>query len=408
MAVFYYKALARGGGVTEGSLEAAGRQQAFLLLEGQGLSPIRVDEAAVPSGKPQAEARVRARRRKIPSRILEEFLRQLSSLLTAGVQLARSLHLLARQAANAQAKRTWQSIHDMVVDGTALADAMAQFPETFQRVHIAMVRAGETGGFLDVVLDQIAEFQAREKELRSRVLAALVYPCVLACLSVVVVLFLLWFFIPRFSVMFEDFGASLPALTRCIVFFSRILRDYGLLIIALCALCAWLFRRWLRTDAGRRSWEHCLLGMPVVGELLSRFAMTRFCRMLGTLVGAGVPLIDALQVARESLGMQVLVDAVGGSTERVRRGDSLANSLADHATLFPPTVVEMVAVAEQTGEVERELLRVAARTEQDLDRQLKMAVALVEPALLFLMAAVVGTIVVGMVLPMFSLYGGIV
>jgi len=407
MAVFHYRALAQDDRPIEGSVEAAGRQQAFRMIESRGLTPIRVDGTATEEPRQEPKVRAPKRRKRLPGRVLEEFMRQLASLLSAGVQLSRALQLLTRQASNVSARATWQSIHDMVVDGTALADAMAQFPESFLRVHVAMVRAGETGGFLDAVLDQIAEFQAREKELRSRVLAALVYPCVLACLSILVVLFLLWFFIPRFTVMFEDFGTALPLLTQCIVFASRVLQSYGLLCVALFAAVVWLVRRWLRTETGRRKWEHAVLRLPVVGDLLARFAMTRFCRMLGTLTGSGVTLVNALQVARESLGLQILVDAVSGSTERVRRGESLANSLAEHTMLFPPTVIEMVAVAEQTGELEKELLRVAARTEKDLDRQLKMAVALVEPALLFIMAAVVGTIVVGMVLPMFTLYGSI-
>jgi len=266
-----------------------------------------------------------------------------------------------------------------------------------------MVQAGETGGFLDLVLSQIADFQSREKELRAKVLSALIYPAVLAALSLSVLVFLLVFFIPKFQGIFSDFGAALPGLTRFIVASSEVVGKYGVLLLLGLATVMVGGRQWLRTDNGRRESARMLLRVPLIGPLTARFAMTRFCRMLGTLTGAGVPLINALRVARESIGVQTLVDAVSASIERVQQGEKLGTSLADCPALFPASVVEMISVAEQTGRLGQELVRLATVTEADLDRQLRAAVALAEPAMLFVMAAVIGAIVVGMMLPIFTI-----
>jgi type IV pilus assembly protein PilC len=408
MASFQYRAVQSNGAVVEGAIDASSRQQAYSQLEGRGLNTLGLSEkkngaaASKATGKSSASGPARGSVR-VPFRALEAFTRQLASLLAAGVTLARALHILGREAASPSAKECWKAVHDLVIDGAALADAMRQFPQTFPRVYIAMVTAGETGGFLDVVLGQIADFQTREKELRGKVMAALIYPCVLMVLAICVLIFLLVFFIPRFTTIFEGFGAQLPLLTRAIVKSSEILTKYGVFVALGIGLAVFLIRQWLSTDQGRRAWEHVMLKLPVIGPLSARFAMTRFCRMLGTLVGAGVPLINALRVARQSIGNQTLVDAVSVSIDRVKQGERLAGSLSDCDVLFPGSVLEMISIAEETGRLDEELVRLATVAEGDLDRQLKTSVALAEPLMLFLMAGFIGTIFVGMVIPIFTI-----
>jgi type II secretory pathway component PulF len=280
---------------------------------------------------------------------------------------------------------------------------MGRSPDTFPRVYVAMVEAGETGGFLDVVLGQIADFQAREKDLRSKVMTALLYPSILLVLALCVLVFLLVFFIPRFQLVFAGFGGKLPLLTQLIVATSNLLRSYGLILVLGLVLAGFLLRNWLASEAGRRRWETWILRAPVVGRLLAQFAMARFCRMLGTLLGAGVPLVQALNVARRSLGNQILIDAVSASIERVKEGDALGESLQDCRDLFPGSVLEMVAVAEESSKLDAELVRIAGVTEGDLDRELKTAVAFAEPLLLFVIATFIGTIFIGMVIPIFTL-----
>jgi type IV pilus assembly protein PilC len=334
---------------------------------------------------------------------LETFTREMANLLAAGVPLSRALTIIMRETRNAVAKAQWTSIHDDVVGGSTLADALSKFPRTFPTVYIAMVRAGETGGFLEQVLNQISEFQTREHDLKGKVKAALVYPLVLAVLATGVLIFLLTYFIPRFSVIFKDLGAALPWLTRVIVAASDALVHHGPVLIIAFALIFIAFRRALSTESGRRVIETVLLRTPMLGDITARFALVRFSRMLGTLLGAGVGLINALRVAKEAIGNQVLSDTVAKAIEEVQDGASLAKSLSSCPTLFPPSVYEMVAVAEETGRLDKELMRMSVAMESDLDRRLRMLVALAEPAMLFVMAAIIGTVVVGMLMPLFQL-----
>jgi len=280
---------------------------------------------------------------------------------------------------------------------------MAQSPKVFPRVYVAMVQAGETGGFLDLVLAQIADFQAREKELRSKVMTAMLYPSILLVLALGVVVFLLTFFIPRFQTVFAGFGASLPLATQLVVSTSEAVRSYGLFVALGLAILGILVRNWVTSEKGRRVWENLILRVPILGPLVAQFAMSRFCRMLGTLLGAGVPLVQGLNVARKSIGNQVLVDAVSQSIERVQQGGQLGASLADCRGLFSGSVLEMISVAEESGRLDQELVRIANVTEGDLDRELKTAVAFAEPLMLFLIAGFIGTIFISMVLPIFTL-----
>ena len=311
--------------------------------------------------------------------------------------------ILHKEASSPAAGAKWKEIHDLVIDGMSLADAMAKSPETFPRVYVAMVQAGETGGFLDLVLAQIADFQAREKDLRGKVLTAMLYPAILLVLALGVVIFLLVFFIPKFQAIFSGFGASLPVLTEMIIATSHALRSYGLFVLGGLVGVGMSLRTWFNSEKGRRAWEGMILRAPVVGPLVAQFAMARFCRMLGTLLGASVPLVQALNVARKSIGNQILVDAVSASITRVSEGGQLGQSLANCRNLFPGSVLEMVAVAEESGKLDVELVRIAVVTEADLDRNLKTGVALLEPLMLFLIAGFIGTIFIGMVLPIFTM-----
>jgi type II secretory pathway component PulF len=417
---FHYRALQGDGTIAEGQIEAGGRQEALRQMESRGLRPIKLAEhkngkaqKVEPNGKPhKADATAGSETsfklslggsNRISARMLENFTRLLSSLLAAGVPLSRALVILCKESTAPAARTKWKEIHDLVIDGMSLADAMAKSPETFPRVYVAMVEAGETGGFLDVVLAQIADFQSREKEMRSKVLTAMLYPTILLCLATGVLVFLLVFFIPRFQTIFTGFGGHLPLLTQMIVGASDLLRSYGPILLVGLGITAYMLRTWVVSEQGRRAWEGLILRAPVAGPLLSQFAMARFCRMLGTLLGAGVPLINALNVARRSMGNQILVDAVSNSIERVKEGKQLGPSLADCGTLFSGSVVEMVSVAEESGKLDQELVRIANVTEGDLDRQLKAAVAMAEPVMLFFIAAFIGTIFIGMVIPIFTL-----
>ncbi|MEA2710202.1 MAG: type pilus assembly protein PilC [Phycisphaerales bacterium] len=402
MATFAYTALDRQGRRLSGIIPADNRAAAMDQVLGRGLAPVLIEEqrASGPGGSGDANEPPPTR---VPAKAVESFTRELANLLSAGLSLSRALHLLRREASNPAARNVWSKIHDDVVGGTSLAESLAKWPKSFSPVYVAMIRAGEAGGFLPIVLQQISDFRTRDQDLKGKIKAAMVYPCVLAALATCVLIFLMTFFIPRFSTLFEEFGSKLPYLTQIIVAISHWLTTYGWLLAIVIIGGAFALRNAIATPSGRRFLERTMLKTPLLGSVVARFALVRFCRMLGTLVGAGVPLVASLRVAREALGNQTLADAVTHAIEEVQRGQPLSRSLASNPLLFPPSVIEMIAVAEETSRVDKELVRLSITYEGDLDRNLRMLVALAEPALLIIMASLIGTVVVGMLLPIFTL-----
>ena len=412
MPTFSYRALQADGKIADGVLDAGSRPDALRQMETLGLRPVNITEKSSGAVKKNGSAAPAAASgnisfnfaaKKVSAKELENFTRLLSSLLAAGVPLSRAMVILAKEASSPVAQTKWKELHDRVVDGMSLADAMAKSPETFPRVYVAMVEAGEAGGFLDVVLAQIAEFQSREKELKSKVMVAMLYPSILLVLALVVLTVLLVFFIPKFQKVFASIHGALPLITQVIIAASDLIRHYGLFVAAAIVGIGFMIRAWVVSEKGKRAWEGIVLKSPLIGPLIAQFAMARFCRMLGTLIGAGVPLVHGLNVARRSIGNQILVDAVAQAIDRVQQGGRLGQSLANCRTLFPGSVLEMISVAEESGKLDVELVRVAAVTEVDLDRNLKTAVAFAEPLMLFLIAGFIGIIFIGMLLPVLSM-----
>jgi type II secretory pathway component PulF len=404
MAVFAYTALDATGRTMSGTVPADNKASAIDHVIGQGLSPVTVEENKNGKAAPTlADGSTRPPPSRVPQSALESFTRELANLLAAGLPLSRALHLLRREVSHPGAKYVWSRVHDDVVGGKPLAEAMAAWPKVFSSVYVAMVRAGEAGGFLHVVLQQIADFRTRDQELKGKVKAAMVYPVVLGCLATAVLIFLLTFFIPRFTPLFAQFGGNLPFLTQIIVGASHWLTQYGIFIAIAAVAIAISIRRAVTSESGKRFVERSMLRAPVVGKLAARFALVRFARMLGTLVGSGVPLVASLRVAKEAIGNQTLADSISRSIDEVQRGVALSRSLAGDTLLFPASVIEMIAIAEETGRLDKELVRLAGSYEGELDRGLRMLVALAEPALLFIMAGLIGTVVVGMLLPVFNL-----
>jgi type II secretory pathway component PulF len=399
VSTFTYVAIDRAGKQTSGTIPADNRAAAMDAVIGRGLSPVSIQESA---GGAASAAPVTAST-KVSKKAVESFTRELANLLAAGLSLSRALALLRREATSPAAKNVWTKIHDDVVGGESLADSLAKYPQAFNSVYVAMVRAGEAGGFLHVVLQQIADFRQREADLVGKVKAAMIYPIALACVASCVLIFLLTFFIPKFGSIFDQFGSKLPVLTRVVVAISGWLLSYGPFLAVAAVVGVFMLRRWMQTDVGRRRFERVVLGTPALGTVVARFALVRFSRMLGTLVGSGVPLVISLRTAKEAIGNQTLSDAVGTAIEEVQRGTPLSRALAPNKVLFPASVIEMISIAEETGRLDKELLRMSVSYETDLDRNLRMLVALAEPLLLVIMAALIGTVVVSMLLPVFTL-----
>ena len=301
---FAYTAINRGGTKSSGSIPADSRAAAMDAIEAKGLDPRRDHRGQKRRGRRRLRRRQGPRRRRSRKKAVEAFTRELANLLAGGLSLSRALALLKREASSPAAKFVWGRIHDDVVGGEALADAMAKWPGVFSDVYVAMIRAGEAGGFLHVVLQQISDFRQREADLTGKVKTALIYPIALATIATGVMIFLLTFFIPRFKTIFAQFGSDLPLLTKAVVAISGSLLTYGPFVAVGIVVGVIALRRHAQTEKGRRQTELLLLKMPALGVVLSRFALVRFTRMLGTLLGAGVPLVAALKVARAALGQQ--------------------------------------------------------------------------------------------------------
>jgi len=399
---FLYSALEQGGKKVSGSLKAETRGAVLDYIHEKGMRPLSIEEGEnngnVKSGRSLFPAG-----RRVSRGNAEVFLRQISNLLTAGIPLNRAIEIIIREASQPGVKKEWNEIRSDVVGGESLASALAKWPKSFPPVYVAMVRAGETGGFLSVVLEQIADFKAREEDLKGRVKAALVYPVILVVMAVIVLTFLMIYFIPQFASIFEEFGGSLPLLTRLIMSFSSWILKYGLILAAVAVFIIIGVRRLLSSMGGKRGVERIFINLPLLGPVLLKFSLVRFCRMLGTLLESGVSLVMSLNVAREAIGNQSLSDAVADAVDKVKNGITLARGLSANAKLFPASVIEMIGVAEESGRLDKELLRLAGTYETELDRRLRMLVAIIEPVVLIFMAGLVGIVVIGMLMPVFTL-----
>ena len=400
MLAFRYSALNENGKTVKGVIDALDHSDAIRRLEVQQLSPMDVQQQH--GGKTASGGT-----KHLPMAKMLDFSRQLGGLLSAGVPMSRALTVIEKETTHPVAKTIWHDIHQRVQDGQSLAQAMQAQGAIFPSVHIAMVRAGEAGGFLDVVLAQVADFLEKQRELRTRVLGALIYPALLGVIATAVVVFLLIWFIPKFEEIFEQFGQQLPLLTRFIQGVSAILTEHGIWAAVGLLIVVVGTRFALATPKGKYVFERAVLNTPGLKHAVFQLSRVRFCRMLGTLLEAGVPLLRALSVAREAAGGQIMQQQLLQTESRVQQGEALSQSLSAAPQLIPLSVMETISVAEASGSLSQELKRLANYQEKELDRRLKTLVALVEPLLLMVMAAMVGTIVVGMLLPVFDLWGAV-
>ncbi len=390
MPTFAYEARDAAGARVAGTVDAASEVAALNDLQSRGLSPTRLAERAAP--------RVRG----VGARALANSYRQLGDLLRAGVPLMRSLRLLGRGKANPRLAAAWSSVADGVQDGERLADAMARHPAIFPDVQVAMVRAGERGGFLEDVFARLASFIENQAEMRSKVVGNLIYPVILLSVGFGIVIAALVFFVPKFK-KFHVKG-EMPAATRFLMGVSDLLVErWPLILLALAALAVLAWWAWRRPALQRRV-RDAELRVPQYGSLVRAVCVARFTRVLGTLLANGIPLLQAMTIARDAAGHPRLVDSVDHAIDAVRSGEPLAEPLAQSG-FFEPDVVEMISVGESSNNLPSVLGGVADTLEKRVDRTLAVAVKLMEPALLLFLATVVLSIFLALVLPMLQLGG---
>lgn len=397
MAAYQYRALNAAGHEVAGIIEVATRNLAGTHLRERGLRPYEMHEVAGP-----AAARGMFRRgARVKLTDLATFTRQLSTLLTAGLPLLRGLNILTEQTANARLKDIIGTLIKDIQGGLPLSGALGKHHE-FDRIYVNMVKAGEAGGVLEVVLDRLATFAEKDLELRTKIRGALTYPAVMGLVAASVVTFLLVFVIPTFTKMFGDVGVALPLPTQLVVAASTIITNYWYIVVAALAALATVYRQMQRTAAGRLRLDAAKLRLPVFGLLNRNVATARFTRTFGTLLAAGVPLLQTLEILRDVAGNEVVSRAVEKVAASVTEGESIAKPLHE-ARVFAPMVTHIIAVGEETGALETMLEKLADQYEMVVDETVAALASLIEPLMIVVMGGVVGLIVTALFFPMFDI-----
>lgn len=392
---FAYIARDATGQKISGTLSAATDREVLSVLATRSLFPVQVTAEKSSSASSSL---------KVKGLVMATLYAQLAALLKSGVPLLRSLSVLREQSSNKNLKMILDDVHRRVEDGTALGDAMARYPRAFNEMAVNMVRAGAEGGFLEDALERVAAFTETQEDLKGRTVSAMAYPCILALAGTTVVTVLIVFFVPQFAVMFEKLRerGELPFVTDWLLWFSDTLRHQGWWIGLLAAgLVTWLYYQ-LKTDIGRRRADWLRIKVPMAGPIFLAFAVARFCRVLGTLLKNGVPILKALEISREAAGNRILAEAIAGATENISSGQSLARPLAASGH-FPKMVVEMIAVAEESNTLDKVLVELADGLERRTARQLDLMVRLLEPIMLLILAGIILVVVIALLVPVIKM-----
>ena len=393
MPIFTYRSTTMDGAVSEGVIDAPDKKAAIERLRSTGVIPLEV-KAPADQG---LRMRVGFLRRKVD---LVAFTAELSTLLAAGLTLETALGVLADISAQRGLKEIVQSLLKSIRGGIPFSDALQKHPDVFPRLYINMVRAGESGGVLDVILERLNEFLESSKELKDNILSAMIYPTILLVTGGASIIILLTFVLPRFSVIFAELGSSLPLSTQVLLAASDILKSYGWLLLVAAGAAGALFNRALATERGRYRWD--ALKLRLLEDVIKKLETARFCRTLGTLLASGVPLLQALHNSREVIGNRVIALAVEAVSRGAKEGRGIHDPLS-RSGVFPELALSMIKVGEETGTLDRMLLQVAVTYEKILKQAVKRFMSLVEPVMILIMGLVIGFIVISMLLAVFSI-----
>lgn len=396
MPEFTYKARNLTGEIVSGSMSANSERDVVSALSGQSLFPVTVDaereQAAITFGGRVNDQKVAV------------FYEQLASLISNGVPMIRSLVILKEQTRIPVFENAIEDVIARIEDGETLSDSFARHPKVFSEMAVNMSRAGAEGGFLEDALQRVAKFTEQQAELKSRTVGALIYPAVLASIGTLVVTVLLVFFVPKFGQLFDQLRelGELPAITDWLLWFSGSLRSYGLFILAAITIIFVVVRVQLSTDKGRRFSDSMKIKTPLLGPIFLSLAVGRFCRVLGTLLRNGVPILKALDISRDASGNRVLSEAIADAADNITSGESLSGPLAKSGH-FPRNVTEMISVAEESNTLDDVLINISDGLEKQTMRRLDLMVKLVEPLMLMVMAGIILVVVVALLLPIMKM-----
>jgi type IV pilus assembly protein PilC len=394
MAVFTYSGRGTGGTMT-GEIEAPDRTSAVGELRKRAILVTKIQERA--GGKSPSKAGG-----KVKDKEMAIFTRQFSTMIDAGLPLVQCLNILAEQSESKNLRDVTGRVARSVEQGSTLADSLRRHPRTFDDLFTNMVEVGESGGILDVVFQRLAAYIEKAAALKRKVKGAMIYPASIMGVAALVVIFMLTFVIPTFTKMFKDLGADLPLPTQVVVWLSEFVRTYILLIIAAIVGCVFALRAYYRTEKGQSTIDALLLKVPVMGSLIRKVAVARFTRTLGTLVSSGVPILEGLRITARTAGNKVVEKAVLQCRAAVTAGKTLAEPLKASG-VFPPMVIQMISVGEQTGALDAMLSKIADFYDDEVDTAVSAMTALLEPIMIVVLGVLIGGLVVAMYLPIFKL-----
>ena len=417
---FNYTALDAKGEQSDGLIAATTEGEAVQKLRGLGLYPTQIAEEG--KGKPAVAGKAPAKKAKgkslnmtigktkttVKPKVLMIFTRQLATLIDAGLPLLRSLTVLGKQEPNPALKSTISSLADSVQGGSTFSESLAQHPRMFNKLYVNMVKAGELGGVLEVVLNRLAEYQEKAQKLKNKIVSAMVYPAIVMFIAVAILIFLMVFIVPKFKEMFAETDSSLPLISQIVFGFSEfclsrplILPNVVWIFVGIGILFA-VFNTIGKTKGGRLFIDKMKLHMPIFGDIQRKSAVSRFSRTLGTLVTSGVPILQALNITRDTAGNVVISDAIGKVHEAVKEGESIVTPLSSSG-VFPNMVISMVDVGEETGQLPEMLLKVADVYDDEVDNAVTALTSILEPVMIVILALVVGAVVFALFLPLIKM-----
>jgi type IV pilus assembly protein PilC len=395
MAIFVYTGRTRGGQTITGEMEAGNRETVVARLRSQQVIATGV------RAKPR-DITIPGLGTKVTDRDIVVFTRQFATMIDAGLPLVQCLEILASQQDNKVLKKTLTEIRQAVEGGSTFAAALKQHPKVFSSLYANMVEAGEAGGILDTILNRLAQYMEKAMSLKKKVKSAMIYPTTIVTVAVVVVIFLLVFVIPTFKAMFEGFGAALPLPTQIVLELSRIVQSYFFVGIGAIVAAIIGIRWWYGTNSGKINIDRFLLRMPILGILIRKVAVAKFTRTLGTLISSGVAILDGLEITARTAGNKIVEMAVLKTRASIAEGKTIAEPLRE-CGVFPPMVVQMIAVGEQTGALDAMLSKIADFYDEEVDTAVANLTALLEPLLMVFLGVVIGGVVIAMYLPIFKL-----
>lgn len=416
MPIFAYEAINAQGQKETGELEAANRNQAILEIRNAGLKPTKVAQraetaAAKKSAKEKDAGPARTKGGKIKGKAtaqqLTDFTAQMAVLIDAGLPVVRSLKVLGRQQKPGAFKFILEDVSESVEQGSSLSEAFANHPRTFDKLYVNMIKAGEAGGILDTILQRLADFMEKSQRLKKKVVGAMIYPIIVMSVAVMILTGIMIFVVPAFEQMFAEQGMELHWMTAMLVMFSRgIVSIWGIIFVGLVIAAAAGLMAWGRTPGGERVIDRLKLKLPIFGPIIKKAVTARFTRTLGTLVMAGVPILESLNICKNAIGNVILGEAIDRVANSIKEGETIAGPLSETG-LFDDLVVNMIDVGEETGELDKMLLKVADTFDVYVDIAVESLVSILEPVLIVFMGGAIGFIVIALFLPLVGLIDGI-